>query len=282
MSPHHRRPPDVGHPTPNPEQPQAPTREPMVSEPAMVAGIDVDRVAAAVQACPAVAGLSAGRFGAVATLQPGRRIIGIRVEVTAGTPARTATNPAGPASVLDAVRVEVHVAARYPTPLTVLAAEIRAAALAAGCTAPVGTHSADGPSGPIAAAASEPDGGPGRAEAADRGRLHIADTVLEKVAVRAASGLDHVGGAARRLLGVHVSSEDPDRAVRAQITRRGATATAALALSVTYPAPIAQVAATARAVVADQIAASTGVAVDRVDITVTALHQPTRPGRTLT
>lgn len=143
------------------------------------------------------------------------------------------------------------------------------------------TPGADGSSGSLVAA-SQPGAGSGRVEPADRGRLDIADAVLEKVAVHAASGLEHVGGATRRVLGVTMGAQDPDRAVRAGITRRGDSATAAVALSVTYPSPIAQVAATARAAVADQIAATTGVAVDRVDVTVTALYNPTRPVRTLT
>lgn len=38
-----------------------------------------DAIAAAVQTCPGVAGLSGGRFGEVATYLPGRRIAGIRL-----------------------------------------------------------------------------------------------------------------------------------------------------------------------------------------------------------
>lgn len=47
--------------------------------PAVVAGLDVDRIAAAVQACPLVAGLHPGLHGSVATLLPGRRVPGVRV-----------------------------------------------------------------------------------------------------------------------------------------------------------------------------------------------------------
>lgn len=67
---------------------------------------DVDAVAAAAQGCPLVAGLTGGRFGEVATYRPGKRIAGVR-EVD-GT-------------------VEVHVVARWGTPLPELAEVVRAA-----------------------------------------------------------------------------------------------------------------------------------------------------------
>ena len=41
---------------------------------------DVDAIAAAIMACPAVAGLHEGGNLAVATYLPGRRVVGVRVE----------------------------------------------------------------------------------------------------------------------------------------------------------------------------------------------------------
>lgn len=67
---------------------------------------DIDAVAAAAQGCPVVAGLTGGRFGEVATYRPGRRILGVR--------------QAGGA-------LEVHVVARWGTPLPELAELVRAA-----------------------------------------------------------------------------------------------------------------------------------------------------------
>ena len=46
---------------------------------AVVDGVDVDAVAAAVRACPAVDGLRGGGPGEVATYLPGRRIVGVQV-----------------------------------------------------------------------------------------------------------------------------------------------------------------------------------------------------------
>ena len=45
----------------------------------VVDGVDVDAVVAAVIACPSVSGMSGGTFGA-ATLLPGRRVAGVRVD----------------------------------------------------------------------------------------------------------------------------------------------------------------------------------------------------------
>lgn len=119
-------------------------------------------------------------------------------------------------------------------------------------------------------------------DAAEAGTLEIAETVLVKIAVAAAGGVEHVGGAARRVLGVTVGSEDPEVAVRAGITRRDpAAVTVELSLSVTYPAPIARVVEKVRRTVAERLATLAGVDVDRVEVTVTALHNPQDPVRTL-
>ncbi len=66
----------------------------------------VDLLAAAVQACPSVAGLHGGRFGEVATYLPGRRVLGVRVTATA---------------------VDVHVTGWFPATTLQIATQIRAA-----------------------------------------------------------------------------------------------------------------------------------------------------------
>jgi len=67
---------------------------------------DLDAVAAAALGCPLIAGLTGGRFGEVATYRPGRRIEGVRE--------------------VDGV-VEIHVVARWGTPLPEVAEVVRAA-----------------------------------------------------------------------------------------------------------------------------------------------------------
>jgi hypothetical protein len=50
-----------------------------VSGSAVIDGIDVDAVAAAVRGCPGVSGLDGGPFGGVASYLPGRKVEGIMV-----------------------------------------------------------------------------------------------------------------------------------------------------------------------------------------------------------
>ena len=54
-----------------------------VTSAAIIDGVDVDAVAAAVAACPGVSGLFGGRGEAIASYLPGRRVLG--VEVSGGT-----------------------------------------------------------------------------------------------------------------------------------------------------------------------------------------------------
>jgi hypothetical protein len=67
---------------------------------------DLEAVAAAALGCPSIADLTGGRFGEVATYLPNRRILGVRQHE--GT-------------------VEVHVVARWDTPLPEVADAVRAA-----------------------------------------------------------------------------------------------------------------------------------------------------------
>jgi hypothetical protein len=77
----------------------------------VVDGVDVDRVAAAVAACPAVARLTGGRSG-LGTYLPGRRVPGVVVRESAAL---------GPPTV------EVQVVARYGPAMGEVARQVRAA-----------------------------------------------------------------------------------------------------------------------------------------------------------
>src|SRR5256885_14588215 len=77
----------------------------------VVDGVDVDRVAAAVAACPAVARLTSGTSG-LGTYLPGRRVPGVVVQESAG--------PSPPT-------VEVQVVARYGPAMGEVARQVRAA-----------------------------------------------------------------------------------------------------------------------------------------------------------
>ncbi len=78
--------------------------------------VDLEAVAAAALGCPHIADLTGGRFGEVATYRPGRRITGVR-EVD-GT-------------------VEVHVVAKWGSPLPEVAEVVRAAVTPHAAGAPV-------------------------------------------------------------------------------------------------------------------------------------------------
>ena len=76
------------------------------SAPGPVGTADLEAVAAAALGCPLIADLTGGPFGEVATYLPGRRIRGVRVVDGA---------------------VEIHVVAKWGTPLPEVAEVVRAA-----------------------------------------------------------------------------------------------------------------------------------------------------------
>lgn len=81
-------------------------RDPQGFDDNAVSAEPVDRIAAAVRACPAVAGLHAGRFGQVCTYLAGRRVAGVAIT---------------------AAGVDVGVVGRYPASVEEIAAQVRAA-----------------------------------------------------------------------------------------------------------------------------------------------------------
>jgi hypothetical protein len=81
------------------------TIPPAGSTPAVIDGVDVDAVAAAVQRCPGVASLDGGRFGEVGSYLPGRKVPGV---------------------VVSGGRVTVQIRSRWGIPAAALAALITA------------------------------------------------------------------------------------------------------------------------------------------------------------
>src|ERR1039457_4015118 len=78
---------------------------PAVPEAAVVDGVNVDAVAAAVLGCAGVAGLDGGRFGEVASYLPGRKVPGV---------------------VVSGGRVRVQIRSRWAVPVPDLAALVTA------------------------------------------------------------------------------------------------------------------------------------------------------------
>jgi uncharacterized alkaline shock family protein YloU len=108
-------------------------------------------------------------------------------------------------------------------------------------------------------------------EAGERGSLTIAEQVVEKIAATALGEVDHVGGAARRVLGVALGSDSPDRPAQVHALVNGSLATLEVTCSVTYPAPVATVTERARSRIIERVEQLTGLAARQVDITVTTL-----------
>lgn len=114
-------------------------------------------------------------------------------------------------------------------------------------------------------------------DAAERGSLSIEDGVVEKVAVAAASEVQHVGGVARRVLGVPTGRADADGRPRASARVSGDVVALELRLSVTYPASVRATTEAVREHVRDRVHALTELTVSRVDIAVAALAATRAP-----
>ncbi|GAA1200914.1 Asp23/Gls24 family envelope stress response protein [Prauserella alba] len=114
----------------------------------------------------------------------------------------------------------------------------------------------------------------------ERGQTTIATRTVERIATAALAEVDDVGGSVRRVLNIAVGSADSahhDAQVTAQI--QGNEATLGVRLSVTYPTPVSVATEAARSHLIRRVTELTGLAVPRVDITVTALHAPARDHR---
>lgn len=146
------------------------------------------------------------------------------------------------------------------------------------------------PAGPPSGSGTDPAVGPRDGDsvryrrdeqAAGRGVVSIADAVVEKIASRAATEIDHVGGTASRVLGVAVGSDGADSSPKVRARVDGSIVVLDVRLSVTYPAPVGRVTRQVRDHLIERISALTGLSVRQVDITVTALHQPRTQHREL-
>jgi len=132
---------------------------PTVGEP------DAEYIATAVLSVAAVAGLHGGAFGEVATYLPGRRVTGVRVTDDG---------------------VWVHVVGRYPVPVAVTVAAVRAAVAphASGLPVHVTVEDLFLPADPADGGGSEPGGHPAGAAGGarePRGRRHETESSKESL-----------------------------------------------------------------------------------------------------
>ncbi len=117
----------------------------------------------------------------------------------------------------------------------------------------------------MTAPAPEPD---------ERGSLAISEHAVERLAARAVNEIDRVGGSAGRTLGISVGGEALDRSAKATARVAGGEVDLEVRLSLSYPAPVASTTERVRAHLRTRVEELTGMPVSRVDITVTALHDP--------
>ena len=117
-------------------------------------------------------------------------------------------------------------------------------------------------------------------DAATRGRLEIADRVIERIAAQAAAEVDRATGTPRRMLGVSVGSPTDRPDVSARVD--GHVAIVDVVMSVAWPAPVIQVTEQVRARIVQQLADLAGVRAAQVDIRVTSLVSEQRDDRRVT
>ncbi|WP_318307635.1 Asp23/Gls24 family envelope stress response protein [Amycolatopsis solani] len=115
--------------------------------------------------------------------------------------------------------------------------------------------------------------------AEERGELVISGHAVGRIAAHAAREIGDVGGAAGRVLGVALGGEDAERSVKVDAEVDGDRVRLATRLSITYPASVARTTEDARAHLRTRVSELTGLDVERVDITVTALHAPATSSR---
>jgi uncharacterized alkaline shock family protein YloU len=110
------------------------------------------------------------------------------------------------------------------------------------------------------------------ADLAERGALTIADRTVERIASQAVTEVDGVGGSTARLLGVAVGGQNLDRSAKVFAKVTGDTATLSVRLSISYPRSVLRTSDAVRDHLTSRVQELTGLTVERVDITVTALH----------
>jgi uncharacterized alkaline shock family protein YloU len=124
--------------------------------------------------------------------------------------------------------------------------------------------------GPADSTVRADDGAVADGGSATRGRLEIADWVIERIAAQAAAEVDRATGTPRRMLGVSFGSptDRPDVSARVDWP----IAIVDVVMSVAWPAPVVtKVTEQVRARIVQQLVDLAGLRAAQVDIRVTAL-----------
>jgi uncharacterized alkaline shock family protein YloU len=109
------------------------------------------------------------------------------------------------------------------------------------------------------------------------GRTTLADRAVEHTATQAITEIADVGGTTRWMLGDTLGGPAEQRSAQVSATVDDTTASLHVRLSIAYPASVARTTQQVRSHLIQRLHELTGLAVTRVDITVTALYL-TQPG----
>jgi uncharacterized alkaline shock family protein YloU len=123
---------------------------------------------------------------------------------------------------------------------------------------------------PAASAPTVADTVPAGDDAADRGRLDIAQSVVRRIAEHAADLTEGTVRAQRRLAGVGLG----ESGAHARVATAGDQVDVRLDVPLAYPAPIALTVEAVRGNVRERVQTLTGYVVRSLDVTVSALTAP--------
>lgn len=131
----------------------------------------------------------------------------------------------------------------------------------------------------MTALAADAGTAPEATAAEERGRLTIADRVVERVAGYAATQVDGAAAAPRRLLGISVGEARPDSEAAVRATVDGHVATVEATIAVAWPQSVRRVTEALRAHIREDVRRVTDVEVAHVDVDVVDFVTDTAPAR---
>lgn len=108
----------------------------------------------------------------------------------------------------------------------------------------------------------------------ERGRLVVADRVVERVAGYAVTLVSDAAAAPRRVLGVNVGAARPEGVASVDAQVQDDLATVQATIAVRWPMSVQRVADLVRERVRSEVANITGVRVDHVDVEVVSMNLP--------
>ena len=111
-----------------------------------------------------------------------------------------------------------------------------------------------------------------RADPGERGLLHVADRVVERVAGYAVTLVPDATAAPRRVLGRSMGQRDADDEAKIRAEVHGGTANVHATIAVRWPASVRAVAQAVRSRIHDDLTLITQVKVDHIDIDVVSLQ----------